>query len=87
MDAVLFSLLSEARRSLSDGTLSHPTLVDLNARELLDFPLQHRSLCAYLKREKVEELLTRTRRIRELVPQSAFLSAQDFLKQGRDFYL
>jgi enoyl-CoA hydratase/carnithine racemase len=35
-------------RDLLNGTLAHPTILDLAAREVLDFPLQHTSLCSYL---------------------------------------
>jgi hypothetical protein len=59
VDELCLSWLRAARELLESGTIGHPTIVDLVARELLDFPLEHRSLCSYLTRERVKAALRR----------------------------
>jgi hypothetical protein len=84
-DAVLISLLGFVTRVLSERTLGHPTVVDVLARELIDFPLGFGSLCRYLTRERAARLLT-SDAVRALLPDGPILALEAFITQGRDFY-
>lgn len=84
-DAVLISLLGFATRALADRTLGHPTVVDVLARELIDFPLGYGSLCRYLTRERAARLLT-SDAVRALLPDGAMQALDAFVARGRDFY-
>jgi enoyl-CoA hydratase/carnithine racemase len=84
-DAVLISLLGFATRALGERTLGHPTVVDVLARELIDFPLGYGSLCRYLTRERAARLLT-SDAVRALLPDGAMQALDAFVARGRDFY-
>jgi enoyl-CoA hydratase/carnithine racemase len=84
-DAVLISLLGFTTRALADRTLGHPTVVDVLARELIDFPLGYGSLCRYLTRERAARLLT-SEAVRALLPRAPLLVLEAFVSTGRDFY-
>ncbi|WP_164007750.1 enoyl-CoA hydratase/isomerase family protein [Pyxidicoccus trucidator] len=84
-DAVLISLLGFASRALAERTLGHPTVVDVLARELIDFPLGFGSLCRYLTRERAARLLT-SDAVRALLPREPMEALDVFIARGRDFY-
>ena len=84
-DAVLISLLGFATRALAGRTLGHPTVVDVLARELIDFPLGYGSLCRYLTRERAARLLT-SDAVRALLPAEPLVTLEAFVSKGRDFY-
>ncbi|NMO19073.1 enoyl-CoA hydratase/isomerase family protein [Pyxidicoccus fallax] len=84
-DAVLISLLGFATRALAERTLGHPTVVDVLARELIDFPLGYGSLCRYLTRERAARLLT-SDEVRALLPLGPVQALDAFIAKGRDFY-
>lgn len=84
-DAVFISLLGFATRALAERTLGHPTVVDVLARELIDFPLGFGSLCRYLTRERAARLLT-SDAVRALLPRGPMLALDAFVSKGRDFY-
>ncbi|MBZ4415052.1 enoyl-CoA hydratase-related protein [Myxococcus sp. RHSTA-1-4] len=84
-DAVLISLLGFATRALADRTLGHPTVVDVLARELIDFPLGYGSLCRYLTRERAARLLT-SDAVHALLPGEPMQALDAFVTRGRDFY-
>lgn len=85
-DAVLLSLLDFARTSLAEGIVSHPTVVDVLAREVLDFPLALSSLCRWLDTMRVTALLDRAESHRELHAPSALETARRYVAEGRSFY-
>lgn len=88
LDSVCLTMLAAVRAMFADGSVTHPALVDLCAREVLDFPLAHKSLCAYLTRERVERMIGRAvRRRRAGVSDEAIASARAYLEQRRGFYL
>ncbi|MCY1016601.1 enoyl-CoA hydratase/isomerase family protein [Pyxidicoccus sp. MSG2] len=84
-DAVFISLLGFVTRALAERTLGHPTVVDVLARELIDFPLGFGSLCRYLTRERASRLLT-SDVVRALLPRGPMLALEAFVSTGRDFY-
>jgi enoyl-CoA hydratase/carnithine racemase len=84
-DAVLISLLGFVTRALGERTLGHPTVVDVLARELIDFPLGFGSLCRYLTRERAARLLT-SDEVRALLPREPLDALDAFIAKGRDFY-
>jgi enoyl-CoA hydratase/carnithine racemase len=84
-DAVLISLLGFVTRTLESRALGHPTVVDVLARELIDFPLGYGSLCRYLTRERAARLLT-TDEVRGLVTFRPMKALEAFTTTGRDFY-
>lgn len=67
VDGLCVSLYAAALRSRAGGTLRHPSLVDLAARETVDFPLQHGSLATYMTRERLRSLLGGVERVRPWV--------------------
>jgi 3-hydroxyacyl-CoA dehydrogenase len=85
--ALLLSLLDAARALLADGTLAHPTMVDVVARELLDFPLCHGGMCALLTRARVAELLSAQRTLRDLLDDGVLARAEEYTRGNADFYL
>jgi enoyl-CoA hydratase/carnithine racemase len=84
-DAVLISLLGFVTRALEGRALGHPTVVDVLARELIDFPLGYGSLCRYLTRERAARLLT-SNEVRVLLPYGPLKALEAFTATGRDFY-
>lgn len=56
LDALLISLSVFAIDALEDRVIPHPALIDVMARELLDFPLMHGSLCRYLNEAEIARL-------------------------------
>lgn len=84
-DAVLISLLGFATRALAERTLGHPTVVDVLARELIDFPLGFGSLCRYLTCERAARLLT-SEAVQALLPREPLQALDAFIAKGRDFY-
>ena len=53
LDALLVSLSIFAIDALKDRAIPHPALIDVMARELIDFPLMHGSLCRYLGESEI----------------------------------
>ncbi len=83
-DAILLSLHGAALRCIERRAFHHPTLIDLAAREVFDFPIAEKSLCSVLTRAKIRELLGRTG-VTDLAPPSHAQIA--FAEAGRAFYL
>jgi enoyl-CoA hydratase/carnithine racemase len=65
------------------GGFRHPALVDLAARELLDFPLRARSLCRHLSRDRVRSAEAAASRF---VSDEARAQAAAYAGSARDFY-
>jgi enoyl-CoA hydratase/carnithine racemase len=86
LDALLVELLDFALRSLDERTLSHATLVDLAARELIDFPLGLTSLCRYLDTTRTREVLARAATFRDLVSDAALERTTRYSEGSRSFY-
>ncbi len=82
IDALCLSWLASVRDLLTTGVIAHPTIVDLAARELLDFPLEHRSLCSFLTRARVSTALSRIKRGDE----AERAAAEAYVSGIRDFY-
>jgi hypothetical protein len=86
LDAVLLSLLAWVVTCREEGALRHPTLLDLAAREVLDFPMGRGSLCRHLTTEVVAEILAHEGDLAHLLPPAAFRRAHDFAGQRHGFY-
>lgn len=86
LDAVLTSLLEFATRAAEERSVGHVALVDLMAREVLDFPLGEGSLCRYMTNEVATEILSRRARFAHLLPREAPTRSERFTKSGRSFY-
>jgi len=86
-DSLCLSLLGETERSLSEKTFAHPTLIDLMAREVFDFPLRLKSLCSFLTQRQVESFLKQDAELQALIPAQILSSAHQFLSRGRNYYL
>jgi hypothetical protein len=86
LDAVLTSLLEFAIGARDERVLGHPSVIDLMAREILDFPLVHGSLCAYLTDEIAARLMARRDRLAHLVPRARTLRSEHFVRTRRSFY-
>jgi hypothetical protein len=84
--ALSISLLAEVTALLQDSELTHPALVDLMAREVLDFPLEHGSLCQYLSPARVRELLDGNS-LDVLLPDPLLAEADRYVSQGRAILL
>jgi enoyl-CoA hydratase/carnithine racemase len=84
--AVLASLLAFARRTLGDGTAGHPSVIDVAARELIDFPIGHTSLCRYLTLGRAREMRDREAAIAPFVSDAVLTSLHEHVAAGRDFY-
>lgn len=84
VDALDVSLYSAVHRMLERGSMNHPASVDLMAREVLDFPLKRKSVCAYLTRERISSALPGAFR---LVPHDVLQVCGTTLGRRPDFYL
>ena len=86
MPAVLASLGGFVARTLRDQSIRHVTFADVAARDVLDFPLQHTSLCRYLTATRCADLLRSEATFRRLVPTENMASFEEFAARGRSFY-
>lgn len=85
-DALLIGLLDWAVSSRRSGRVAHPSVIDLMAREVLDFPLPHTSLCRYLTSARVAQMLERSLEFSPWVEDSALEQARQYAEDGKDFY-
>lgn len=86
LDALAVSLLHAILAMRADGQLRDPAVVDLIARELLDFPLTLRSLCTWLRRTRIATALEHAPDLARLVSPATLDTARAFVATGRDFY-
>jgi hypothetical protein len=86
MQAVLASLGGLVARVLRDQSVRHVTFADVAARDVLDFPLQHTSLCRHLTPTRCRDLLQSAAAFRRLVPTDNLSSFEEFAARGRAFY-
>jgi enoyl-CoA hydratase/carnithine racemase len=84
--ALLVSLGAFAASSLRDRSVPHVTFVDVAARDVIDFPLLHTSLCRYLTLARCAELLQCAATFRRLVSSESMSSFEQFTDRGRPFY-
>jgi enoyl-CoA hydratase/carnithine racemase len=84
--ALLVSLGGFAARALRDRSVPHVTFVDVAARDVIDFPLLHTSLCRYLTLARCAELLQCSSTFRRLVSPESMSSFEQFTDRGRPFY-
>jgi enoyl-CoA hydratase/carnithine racemase len=79
--ALLLSLLDVALALLAEGALEHVSQLDVLAREVLDFPLAHGSLCRYLTSERAGTLL-----VDASAPAEALQRVRKYADDGRSLY-
>jgi enoyl-CoA hydratase/carnithine racemase len=84
--AVLVSLMAFARQSLESGVVSHPSLVDVAAREVVDFPLGHASLCRYGTAKRARELLETSVSFSALAVPAAIDALKGYADNGKNYY-
>jgi enoyl-CoA hydratase/carnithine racemase len=86
LDALLSSLAAAAWLDLNpasaNGVFRHPAVIDLAARELLDFPLRVRSLCRHLSRDRVRS----ARAGLHFLTDETRAHADGYAEGARDFY-
>jgi enoyl-CoA hydratase/carnithine racemase len=87
LDAVLASLGAFAARMLRQRCVSHVAFLDVAARDLIDFPLLHTSLCRHLTIKRVGELLRSRRTFAHLVAEADIASLEEFIANGREYYV
>jgi enoyl-CoA hydratase/carnithine racemase len=85
LDAICISLLEAVLGARADGDVRDPSVTDLIARELLDFPRHLCSLGTWLKRARVARAV-RNPNLRTLVSAAALAAADGFVAGGREFY-
>jgi hypothetical protein len=83
---VLLSLAAFAVEALETRTVSHPAIIDLMARELLDFPLSEGSLCRFCTRTDLSTRSARALGVDILVPAKSEERIARFARTGTDFY-
>ncbi len=84
--ALLASLCGLAAQVLRERSVLHVTFVDVAARDVIDFPLQHTSLCRYLTLARCMELLDCASTFRRLVSPESMSSFEEYATEGRAFY-
>ena len=82
--ALTISWLGAALDNLELGGFYHPSFIDLAAREVLDFPLCHTSLCRYLTPARVREAIAAG--TTGLVADADLHRAEAFVASGARFY-
>lgn len=85
--ALHVSLGAFAARVLRARCLPHPAAVDVLARDVVDFPLQHTSLCRFLTLSTGRRLLQMEGSLRHLTSEEDFSSLKEFVAHGREYYL
>jgi enoyl-CoA hydratase/carnithine racemase len=85
-DALCVSLAGAALRVRDRGEARDPSIIDLIARELLDFPRHASSLCTWLTRARVGRAAADAAAIAALVPPAALEAARAFAAGGRELY-
>ncbi len=85
--AVVAALGGAATRLLKERTLSHACAVDVIARDVLDFPLRHTSLCRYLTLSRARRLMSDAQECARLIPDHDKASLEEFIKNGREHYV
>ena len=86
LDALYVSLAAAALRALDTGTARHPTIVDVVAREALDWPLSLPSLCRTLDVETLREKLRDVSRFAHLIRPADRERAESWTERGRSLY-
>jgi enoyl-CoA hydratase/carnithine racemase len=86
LDAVLLSLLAWVTSCREEGALHHPTLLDLAAREVLDFPVGRGSLCRHLTTGAVAEILAHEGDLTHLLAPGVLQRAHDFAGRRHGLY-
>lgn len=86
LDAVLTSLLGFAANALATRTVPHPSVTDVIARELLDFPLSKATLCKCMSGPFAGELVERCATFAHYVGEAALESARKYAAEGTYFY-
>jgi len=84
VDALCVALVDAVLRTRAE--VRDVSIVDLIARELLDFPRHLTSMCSWLKRGRVAQAVAGDPRVRALVSDAAFESARAFAAGTREFY-
>ncbi len=84
--AVLGSLLACALRNLEARAAAHPSIVDVAAREVLDFPLGYGSLCRVASVARARALFEHEPDLASLVLPESLASLRRYAENGRDFY-
>jgi len=86
LDALCISWLEAMVTIRAEREVRDPSVADLIARELLDFPRHLCSLGSWLKRVRVARAIGAEAHVRPLVGESAWQTARAFAVEGREFY-
>jgi enoyl-CoA hydratase/carnithine racemase len=86
IDALCVSLLDAVLTARARCEVRDTSILDLIARELLDFPRHLCSLCTWLKTARVARAVDGDPRIRSLVTETALDAARAFAVEGRELY-
>jgi hypothetical protein len=86
IDAMVLSLGAFAARMTRMGAVRHPAILDVAAREVIDFPLQHTSLCRYLSLARAGRLLDASGGIRRLITEDDIFALKEFVANGSEYY-
>jgi hypothetical protein len=87
VSAMLVSLAGFAARMLRDGCVSHAPFLDVAARDIIDFPLIHTSLCRHMTLRRGRELLQSKDTFCHLVTGDDLMSLEEYVRNGRPYYL
>ena len=86
LDALLVSLSVFAIEAVNRGVVPHPALVDVMARELIDFPLMHGSLCRFLNDTELARLREQAGSLTAFFSAEFSKHATGVLAEGHGFY-
>ena len=86
IDAAAVSLLDAVATALAKREARDISIIDLIARELLDFPRHLCSLSTWLKTERIAAALARGEAVAALAGGAACASAQAFVAAGKELY-
>jgi enoyl-CoA hydratase/carnithine racemase len=87
VSALLVSLGAFAARTLNRRALSHASVVDVAARDIVDFPLLHTSLCRHVTRGRAQSLLGDTGTFARWTSEADITTLQQFVTHGREHYV
>ena len=86
LDALYVSLAAATLRAIGNGTARHPTLVDLIAREALDWPLSQPSLCRALDVETLRAKLHAVSSFVHLIKPADRERVESWAERGKGLY-
>lgn len=84
--ALTLALYAKGIQLLEEKRVAHVSVIDVFVRDLLGFPQSLTSLCHYMRKQRIEELLSKRDPERKLISKDLVLQCEEALALGRELY-